>query len=70
VVQAAAAQRVGQLSRAVAGQYHLRNVGGAERADFGHGDLVFGQHFEQKGFKGFVGAVDLVDQAARKGRSG
>jgi hypothetical protein len=24
--------------------------------------LVFGQHFEQKGFKGFVGAVDLVDQ--------
>ena len=62
VVQAATAQRVGQLSCAVAGEYDLRNVGGAKRADFGHGDLVVGQHFEQKSFKGFVGAVDLIDQ--------
>ena len=62
VVQAAAAQRVRQLACAVAGQNDLRDVRGADGADLGHGDLVFGQHFEQKGFKGFVGAVDLVDQ--------
>ena len=62
VVQAASAQCVGQLSCAVAGEYHLRNVGGAKRTDFGHGNLVVGQHFEQKSFKGFVGAVDLIDQ--------
>jgi hypothetical protein len=31
-------------------------------ADFGYGDLVVGQHLEQKCLEGFVGAVDLVDQ--------
>src|SRR5438445_369955 len=62
VIETAAAQRVRELACAVAGQYDLRHVLRMHGAEFGHGDLVVREHFEQEGLEGFVGAVDLVDQ--------
>ena len=40
----------------------IGRLGGADGAEFGDGHLVVGEGFEQEGFEGFVGAVDLIDQ--------
>ena len=43
---------------------------GLHRAELGDGDLVLGQHLEQEGLEGLVGAVELVDQQHRRPRAG
>ena len=45
-------------------------IGGAaaDGAEFGNGQLVLGQHLEQEGVEGLVGAVELVDQQHRRAR--
>ena len=62
VKQAAAAQRVRQIARAIAGQHHQRFTAGAQGAQLGNTDLKLREHFQQKRFKGFVRAVDFVNQ--------
>jgi hypothetical protein len=43
-------------------------IGGCapDRAQLGDGDLEVGQHLEQEGLEGLVGAVELVDQQHRR----
>ena len=70
VVEAAALDRVVQLTGAVAGEYGHRAHLGPQRAEFGNTDLVLAQVLQQKGLKGLVGPVHLVDQqhgARRRG---
>ena len=68
VVQAAALQRVVDLARAVAGDDRDRRRVGLDGAELGDRDLVLGQHLEQEGVEGLVGAVELVDQQHRRAR--
>src|SRR3954470_14598475 len=62
VVEAATAQRVVQLSRAVRGQHHDRRRCRAHRPDLRDGHLKLGQQLEEKSLELLVGAVDLVDE--------
>ena len=66
VVEAAAFDRVVDLARAVRGDDDDRRLGRLQRADFRHRDLPVGEHFQQVGFEGLVGAVQLVDQQHRR----
>ena len=66
VIEAAAAQRVGQLARAVRGEHHARDRGRLDGAELGDADLEVGQQLEQEGLEFLVGAVDLVDQQHRR----
>ena len=65
VVQAATLQRIVHIAGAVRGQHHDRRSRGREPAEFGNGDLVVGQHFQQVRLELVVGAIDLVDQQHR-----
>ena len=62
VVEAAAAERVGQLARAVRGQHDAWDRDGLDRAELGNRDLEVGEELEQERLELLVGAVDLVDQ--------
>ena len=62
VVEAAAAERVVQLARAVGGEDRHHRLGGADGADLGDGDLEVGEELQEEGLEGVVGAVDLVDE--------
>ena len=66
VVEAAPAQRVGELARAVRGEHDARDRRRFDRAELGNGDLEVGQELEQEGLEFLVGAVDLVDQQDRR----
>ena len=68
MVEAAAFDRVVEFARAVAGQDSHRFELRADGANLGHADLVFAQVFQQKGLKGLIGAVYLVNQEHRAGR--
>ena len=68
VIDAAAAQGLVQVARAVRRQHDDRALGGTHRAALGDRDLEVGQEFEQEGLEFLVGAVDFVDQ--QHGRSG
>ena len=59
-------QRVGQFAGAVRRQHHVRDGDGADRAEFGDGDLEIGQELEQESLELVVGAVDLIDQQHRR----
>ena len=62
LVEAAAADGVVHLARAVAGEDDDGGCGGADGAEFGDGDLVVGEEFEEEGLEWFVGAVEFVDE--------
>ena len=66
VVEAAPLQRVVDLARAVAGDDDDRRRCRADRAELGDRQLVLGQHLEQEGVEGLVGAVELVDEQDRR----
>ena len=68
VVQAAALERIVDLARTVAGDDRDRGRLGLDRAELGNRQLVLGQHLEQEGIEGFVGAVEFVDQQHRRTR--
>ena len=65
VVEAAALQRVVHLAGAVGGQDHDRRGLGVDGAELGDRHLEVAEGFEQEGFEGLVGAVELVDQEHR-----
>ena len=66
MVEAAAAQRVGEFAGGVRGQDHARDRERADDAEFGNRDLEVRQQLEQERLEFLVGAVDLVDQQHRR----
>ncbi len=66
MIEAAALQRVVDLARAVRGDDHDRRLGGPDGAELRHRHLEVGQHLEQEGLEGLVGAVELVDEQDRR----
>src|SRR5258707_10947626 len=66
MIEAAAAQRVGQLAGAVRGQHHMRYRGRRNRSELRDRDLKIRQQFEQERLELVVGTVDLVDQQHRR----
>ena len=69
-VEAAPAQRVGQLARAVLVRITYGIEVARDRAELGDADLEVGQELQQVGLELLVGAVDLVDQQDRRARPG
>jgi hypothetical protein len=68
VVEAAALHGVVDLARAVGRDDHDRRRLRLHRAELGDRDLEVGQHLQQEGLEGLVGAVELVDQQHRRRR--
>jgi hypothetical protein len=68
VVDAAPAQGVVELARAVRGEDHERALGGPDRPDLGDRHLEVGEELEQERLELVVGAVDLVDEQDRCNR--
>src|SRR5262249_54822740 len=66
VVEAATAQRVRELARAVGGEHHARNRARLHGAEFRNADLEIRQELEQEGLELLIRAVDLVDQQDRR----
>ena len=66
MVEAAPAQRVGKLARAVRGEYDARDRRRLDGAEFGNAHLKVGEKLEQKRLEFLVGAIDLVDQQHRR----
>src|SRR5271155_1913802 len=66
VVEAAAAQRVGEFAGCVRGQDHARDRERPYDAELGNRDLEVRQQLEQERLEFLVGAVDLVDQQHRR----
>ena len=66
LVQAAAAQRVGDLARAVGRDDDERHRRRRDRAELGDRHLEVRQQLEQVRLERLVGAVDLVDQQHRR----
>jgi hypothetical protein len=62
VVEAAPLERVVDLTGAVGGQDHDRNVFGPDGSQLGHRHLEVGEELEQEGFQLLVGTVHFVDQ--------
>ena len=65
-VEAAAAQRVGEIARTIRRHDDGGALRGANRADLGDRDLKLAQQFEQNRFERLVGAVDLVNEQHRR----
>ena len=61
-IQAAALERLGQLTRVVGGQQHDRLGAGLDPSQLGDRDLEVGEQLEQHRLELLVGLVDLVDQ--------
>jgi hypothetical protein len=61
-VEAAALERLAQLTGVVRGQEHERDLGRRDRAELGDRDLVVGEDLEEQRLGLDLDAVDLVDQ--------
>src|SRR5204862_530620 len=70
VVQAAALDRVVQVTRAVGRQHDRRRVRGDDRAELGDRHAGLAEQLEQERLEVVVGAVDLVDQQHGRPRAG
>ena len=70
VIDAAPAQRLVQVARAVRGEDHHRAFGRAQRAALGDRDREVGEEFEQERLELVIGAVDFVDQQHGRIRRG
>ncbi len=66
MVEAASLERVVDFAGAVRGDDDDRRMGRLHRAELGDGDLVIGEHLEEKRLERLVGAVELVDQEHRR----
>ena len=66
VIEAAPLERVVHFAGAVGRDDDDRRLRRLDGAEFRHGHLEIGQHFEQKRLERFVGAVDFVDQQHRR----
>ena len=64
-VDAAAAQRVRKITRAVCGQHDNRLTGRKNGPKLGNGYLKVRQNFQQKGLKLFIRPVNLVNKQHR-----
>ena len=62
VVEAAALERIVELSGAVRGNDYRGRLIGGDRPELGHGHGVVGEDLEQEGLELVVSAVELVDQ--------
>src|SRR4029077_5191489 len=62
MIETTALERVMDFARAVGGDDDDRRFRRRHDADFRNRHLEVGQDLEQVGFKGLVGAVDLVDK--------
>ena len=60
--EAAALERLGQLTGVVRGEEHQRDLLGLDGAELGDRHLVVGEDLEQQGLGLDLDAVDLVDQ--------
>ena len=66
MIQTPPLQRVMNFARPVGGENNNRRLRCANGADLGHTDLEVREDFQQKGFKGIIGAIKLVDQQHRR----
>ena len=70
LVQAAALDGIVQIAGAVTGENGDRGHFGFDGAQFWNAHLVLAQILQQKGFEGFVGAINFIDQQQRTRRFG
>ena len=60
--EAAPAQRVRQITGAVAGQDHQRLAARGQGSELGNADLELGEHLQQKRLESLIRAVNFIDQ--------
>src|SRR5438093_10761838 len=60
-VETPAAERIGELARAIRRQDDVRRVRGLDRADLGDRHLPVGEHLEQESLEFFIRAIAFVD---------
>ncbi len=66
VIEAPALQRIVHFARPVGRDDDDRRLGGLDRRKLRDRHLEIREHFQQEGFEGLVGAVELVDQEDRR----
>ena len=69
MIKTAALKRVVNFARPVRGDDDDRRPLGFDGAHFRYGHLKVSEHFEQKSFERFVGAIDFIDQKHRRAGS-
>ena len=66
MVQATAFKRIVYFASAIRCDYHNRRLSGLYRTKFRNGYLEVRQYLKQESLKGFVSAVQLIDQQYRR----